>query len=373
MSNMMGIILTGDKKRKLKELSAIRSSSAIPVGGKYRAIDFTLSNMVNSGLTNVGIITQYSFRSLMDHIGSGKEWDLDRKNDGLYIFPPSLREDNSGWYKGSADSIYNNLSFLKRSNEEYVIIAPGNCIYRMSFKDMLQYHIKKSADITIAYREMNDFTEEDLQELGMMSISTDGRVTDLLEKPHHPEGRDGSMGIYILRRELLISLVEECVSHGDYDLVKDVIIKKLPMLKVYAYKFDGYWRNFSTLRMYYRCNKEMLESNVARELFEENGKIYTKVKDEAPAKYNEEAEVTNSIVADGCIIEGTVINSVLFRDVKVGKGALVRDSIVMQGARIGEYSKLEYCILDKDVVISRSKQLIGEYDWPVVVEKRAVV
>ncbi len=373
MSKLMGIILTGDKKRKLKELSSIRSSSAIPVGGKYRAIDFVLSNMVNSGITNVGIITQYSFRSLMDHIGSGKEWDLDRKNEGLYIFPPSLREDNSGWYRGSADSIYNNLSFLKRSNEEYVVIAQGNCIYKMAFDDMLDFHINKKADITIAYREMHDFNTDDLCELGILNLHSDGRVTDLQEKPHHPQGNNGSMGIYIARRELIISLIEECVAHGDYDLVKDVLIKKLAMLRVYAYRFEGYWRNFNTLRMYYRCNKEMLDSNVAAELFDANGKIYTKVKDEAPAKYNEEAEVHNSIVADGCIIEGNVINSVIFRDVYIGKDSLVKDSIIMQGARIGEGVKLEYCILDKEVVISSGKQLSGEHDWPVVVEKRAVV
>jgi glucose-1-phosphate adenylyltransferase len=373
MGKMMGIIMTGDKKRKLKELSAIRSSSAIPVGGKYRAIDFVLSNMVNTGITNVGIITQYSFRSLMDHIGSGKEWDLDRKNEGLYIFPPSLREDNSGWYRGSADSIYNNISFLKRSNEEYVVIAQGNCIYKMVFNDMLQYHIKKGADITIAYREMHDLDIEDLSELGMLNLHADGRVTDLQEKPHHPEGMYGSMGIYIIRRELLISLIEECIAHGDYDFVKDVIIKKLASLKIYGYRFDGYWRNFSTLKMYYRCNKELLSADVYRELFEENGKIYTKVKDEAPAKYNAEAEVSNSIIADGCIIEGSVSNSVIFRDVFVGKGAVIKDSIVMQGSRIGEGSVLEYCILDKDVAISRGKHLTGEYDWPVVVEKGAVI
>jgi len=373
MGNMMGIILTGDRKRKLKELTYNRSGSAIPVGGKFRAIDFVLSNMVNSGITNVGVITQYSFRSLMDHLGSGKEWDLDRKNEGLYIFPPSLSEENTSWYRGTADAIYNNLTFLLRSKQEYVVIAQGNCIYRMSFNDMLDYHIEKGADITIAYREMNDFNIDELRELGILEINEEGRVVDLQEKPNHPRTNLGSLGIYIMKRELLIQLVEECNSHGHYDLVKDVLIKKLNSLKIYGYKFSGYWRNLSTLHMYYRCNKELLDPKVSDELYSRDWKIYTKIKDAAPTKYNEEADVKNSIVADGCIIEGTVINSIIFRDVYIGKGALVRDSIVMQGTRIEENATLINCVLDKDVVIRSGRKLEGDENYPIVVEKRAVV
>lgn len=373
MTDTMGLILTGWKKHKLKDLSTIRSSSAIPVGGKYRAIDFVLSNMVNSGITNVGVLTQYSFRSLMDHLGSGKEWDLDRRYDGLYIFPPSLAGDDSGWYRGSADAIYNNLSFLKRSNEEYVIIAQGNGIYKMLFDDMLKFHIEKNAEITMACRDMSDLPPEELSQLGIVNIDENGRIIDLQEKPLNPETKIGSMGVYIIKRERLISLLEECIAHGDYDFVKDIIIKKLDSLGVYGYKFNGYWRSFSSIQMYYRCNMEMLDPELRMQLFVENGKIYTKVKDEAPSKYNEEAEVTNSIVADGCIIEGIVENSVLFRGVTVEKGAVIRNSIVMQGSHIGENACLDYAILDKNVVMSRGKQLKGEPSWPIVVGKNAVV
>lgn len=373
MTNTMGLILSGWKKPALKDLSYKRSVSAIPFGGKYRAIDFILSNMVNSGIKNVGVLTQYSFRSLMDHLGSGKEWDLDRRYDGLFIFPPTVSDEESGWYKGSADAMYHNLSFLKRSNEEYVVIAQGNGIFKMQMGDMLQYHIDKNADITLAYRRMYDYTAEELSGLGIIRIDEDSRITDLQEKPLNPQSDLASIGVYMLRRTLLISLIEECIAHGNYDFVKDIMIRKLDRLNIYGYEFRGYWRSISSVRNYYRCSMEVLDPEIREELFIRNGKIYTKVKDEAPAKYNEEAEVTNSIVADGCFIEGTVENSVLFRGVTVAKGAVVRNSIIMQGSVIEPDAVVEYAILDKNVVLTRGKYLKGDTDYPVVVSKNSRV
>ena len=232
----MGLILTGWKKPALKDISYNRSASAIPFGGKYRAIDFILSNMVNSGIKNVGVLTQYSFRSLMDHLGAGKEWDLDRRYDGLFIFPPSMSDDQSGWYKGSADAMYNNLSFLKRSNEEYVVIA-GNGIFKMQMGEMLKYHIDTDADITLAYRKMYDYTRDDLSSLGIIQIDENNRIIDLQEKPLNPQSDLASIGIYMLRRMLLISLIEDiahgimiCQGHND---------QKLDKLKIYGYEFKG--------------------------------------------------------------------------------------------------------------------------------------
>ena len=373
MKNTMGIILTGGRRPGMKELTAIRSGSALPVGGKYRAIDFVLSNMVNSGITNVGVLTQYSFRSLMDHLGSGKEWDLDRRYDGLFMFPPSLSGDDTGWYRGTADAMYNNLTYLRRSNEEYVVITQGNCVFKMSFSEMMDFHEANNADITIAYREMHDFLPEELSQLGIMELDEEGRVTDLQEKPLHPRTCNGSIGVYLLKREHLISLLEECAAHGDYDFVKDILIKKLSSLKIYGFRFKDYWRNLSTIKMYYRCNMEMLDPDVRYRLFVEGGKIYTKVKDETPAKYNDEAEVRNSIVADGCIIEGTVENSVLFRGVTVRRGAVIRDSIIMQGTVVDEGVSLQYAILDKNVHVTKDRCLKGEETWPVIISKNVVV
>ncbi|ACL77688.1 glucose-1-phosphate adenylyltransferase subunit GlgD [Ruminiclostridium cellulolyticum] len=372
MKNVMGIIMSGGRNTKLKELSTMRSSPAVPVGGKYRAIDFILSNMVNSGITNIGVIAQYSFRSLMDHLGSGKEWDLDRKTDGLFLFPPFLSDEGTGWYRGTADAMYNNLTFLKRSNEEYVLISQGNCIFTTTFDDMLKAHKEKDADITVAYREMNDIPIEELANMGIMQLDSSSRVIDFQEKPMHPNTLNGSLGIYMIKRELLISLLEESVAHGYYDFVLDIIIKMLHKLKIYGYKYSGYWRSISTVQMYYKCNMELLDPVVNNELLG-NLKIYTKVKDEAPAKYNEEAEVKNSIIADGCIIEGTVENSVLFRGVTVKRGAVVKDSIIMQGSVVEENSALNYAILDKSVVLSKSKCLKGEKTWPIIIGKNVVV
>lgn len=373
MKNTLGLILTGGKYQDLKDLVITRAGSAVPVGGKYRAIDFVLSNMVNSQIKKVGVITQYSFRSLMDHLGSGKEWDLDRRYDGLYIFPPSLSGDNTGIYMGSADAIYKNLSFLQRSNEEYVLVAQGNCVYKAVFKNMLDYHVKKGADITLAYREMRDYNKQELTTLGIMKLDGENRILDLQEKPLNPGSIMGSMGIYLLRRELLIELVQECAAHGNYDFVKDILINKIGKLKMYGFKYDGYWRNLSSVSMYYRTNMEFLNPHTRKELFFDQGRIYTKVKDETPAKYNDEADVKNSIIADGCIIEGTVINSVLFRGVTVKKNAVIRDSIVMQSSMVSEDVTVEYCILDKNVTVTKGKQFRGDPLLPTIISKDTVV
>ncbi|MDP4181921.1 MAG: glucose-1-phosphate adenylyltransferase subunit GlgD [Bacillota bacterium] len=373
MKNAMGIILTGGNNGRMKELSSIRATAAVPVGGKYRAIDFILSNMVNSGITNIGVLTQYNFRSLMDHLGTGKEWDLDRKNGGLFIFPPYLSDDSSGWYKGTADAMYNNLTYLRRSSQEYVIVSVGNSIFKMNFEEMVDYHIDKDADITIAYRDMSDLYHEDLALLGIVSVDKDHRIIDFEEKPLRPKGTLGSMGIYIMRRELLIDLLEECIAHGNYDFVKDVLIKKLNSLRIYGYKFNSYWRSVSSIKMYYRCNMELLDPDVCCQLFVDGGKIYAKVKDEPPAKYNDEAEVTNSIIADGCIVEGSVENSVLFRGVTVKKGAVIKNSIIMQGSVIENGASLQNAVLDKNVLITEGKNLTGDQEWPIIVGRKTIV
>ncbi|TYQ16074.1 UNVERIFIED_CONTAM: glucose-1-phosphate adenylyltransferase [Acetivibrio alkalicellulosi] len=373
MKSTMGIILTGGKNDRLKELAELRSSTAVPVGGKYRMIDFVLSNMVNSGITNIGVLTQYSFRSLMDHLGSGKEWDLDRRNDGLFVFPPYLSGEHSGWYQGSADAMYHNITFLKRSFEEYVIVAQGNCVYKMMFDKILDYHVEKNADITIVYRNMGDFPEEELQYMGVMKVDEQEKVVDFKEKHKSPTSAICSMGIYILKRELLISLLEECASHGKYDFVKDVLINKLNVLNIYGYEFEGYWRNISTINAYYRINMEMLNPQIRHQLFEQHGRVYTKVKDEPPAKYNEEAIVKNSIVADGCIVEGEVENSVLFRGVTIKKGSVVKNSIIMQGSIVDEEVKINHLIIDKGVIITKGINLEGTTTFPVIISKNTVV
>lgn len=373
MNNTLGMIITGGNNSKLKDLTAKRSVSAIAYGGRYRAIDFVLSNMVNSGITKVGIVTQYSYRSLMDHLGSGKEWDLDRRTGGMFLFPPYLAGDGSGWYKGSADGMYNNISFLRRSKDEFVLITTGNCIYKMDYTQMRDFHVDTEADITVCYRDMSDIDSEEHKHFGILSIDDDSRIIEMYEKPLHPKGHLGSMGVYIIRRELLMQLLEESSSQGYYDFVSDIVIKKIHELKIMGYEFKGYWRSLSSIPMFYNTNMDLLKPEIRKELFVDNGCIFTKVKDETPAKYNEEAEVSNSVIADGCIIEGTVINSVLFRGVKVAKGAVIKDSIIMQDTRIEEAVELDMVIIDKEAVVTRGKSLKGERNYPVVISKGSVV
>lgn len=369
MNSALGIIITGGNNLKLKELSAKRSVSAIPYGGRYRAIDFVLSNMVNSGITKVGVVTQYSYRSLMDHVGSGKEWDLDRKTGGMFMFPPYLSGEGSGWYRGSADGMYHNISFLRRSKEEYAIVASGNCIFKADFNDLIEKHAASGVDISVCCRDMSDLDEEELKHFGIVQTDENNRIIEMVEKPNNPKGSIASMGIYCLKRTLLMELLEESASKGLYDFVRDIVIRKLETLNIEACLFKGYWRSMSSVPMFYKTNMELLDPAVRKELFIDNGRVFTKVKDETPAKYNEEAEVSNSIVADGCIIEGTVINSVLFRGVKVGKGTVIKDSIIMQNVNVMDNVKLTNVILDKEVVVSENKELRGEVNYPFVVGK----
>lgn len=373
MKSVMGVILTGGANNKLKELSDGRSIAAVPFGGKYRAIDFVLSNMVNSGIINIGVLTQYNIRSLMDHLGSGKEWDLDRKNDGLFIFPPYLSEYGTGWYRGTADAMYNNITFFERSNENYVVIGQAHAIYNMDFTPMLEKHIKTGADITIACRDMYDFSCDDQKLLGMVETDEEDRIIDFMEKPSNPKNSYGSMGVYVLTRKLLIDLLQESAAKSQYEFVQDILVHSTDSLKLFAYTFSGYWRPLGNIKLYYKSNMELLNPRVRQELLMDRRKIFTKVKDEAPAKYNEEANVRNSIVADGCIIEGEVINSVLFRGVKVLRGAVIKNSILMQNAIVEQNVNLHYCILDKGVTITSGKTLYGDIDWPLIVGKNVKV
>jgi glucose-1-phosphate adenylyltransferase len=373
LKNTMGLILTGWRNSDMGELTKIRSSSAVPVAGKYRAIDFPLSNLINAGVTNIGILTQYSYRSLVDHLGSGKEWDLDRRQGGLFIFPPSLEVDGKGWYKGTADSIYHNIEFLKKSKAEYVILLMGNCVYKMDFRRLYKYHIEKNADITVCTRHMYDYSEEELKRMGIVTVDENNKITDLQEKPLTPGADFASLGIYLMKKQILINMIEEGIAHGCYEFVKDILVKKIHEKNVYSYEFKGYWRNLKMLKTYYKCNMELLDPDLKHRLFEVKGKVYTKIKDEVPAKYNEEANVKNSIVADGCIIEGTVIDSVLFRGVRVEKNAVIKNSIVMQDSFIKQNATLEYAILDKNVKITEGKMLKGDLNLPVIVDKNSVV
>jgi glucose-1-phosphate adenylyltransferase len=373
MRDTMGIVYTGDSNVSLQELTLLRSVAALPFGGRYRIIDFILSNMINSEVSNVGIITQNNYHSLMDHLDSGKQWDLDRKKGGLFILPPYVSHDNTGWYRGEIEAFHSNMSYIRRSPQKYVVISGSSMVCNLTYDDALEFHKDNNADITIIYKEEKKALKEELAKHTLISIDEDGRVCDIEVNPKSPKSDKVYMEMCIIEKRLFEYLIEECMARGLYDFNKDVLIKKMDKLKIMGFPYDGYLAKIDNIETYFRHNLELLTADNYFELFHRSGLVYTKVKDEVPAKYGVSAKVENSLVADGCIINGEVENCVLFRGVKIAEGAVVRNSIVMQDTEIQEKAFLENVILDKEVIIRKGRHLVGQESYPVVIRKKAVI
>lgn len=366
----LGIILAGGNSENLKEFTSHRAIPALPIGGSYRTIDFTMSNMTNSGVNKVAVITQYSSRSLLDHLSSAKWWDLGRKQGGLFIFSPYITSDNPFGYRGTADSIYRNLNFLKRSNEPFVIIASGNHVYKMDFNKVLQYHLQKQADITMIYKEIN---LKEASNYGVMILDEDKRIKEFEEKPLEPQSNNISLGIYVIQRTLLIKLLEDVVSENRYDFVNDIIIRYRKKLKIYGYPFDGYWRSIRTIQSYFDVNMDFLKKEVRDLFFNQYPYISTKVKDEPPAKFNFGSSTKNCIIGGGSILNGYLDGSILFRKVFTGSYSFIKNSVIMEGSYIGNNCNIEYAILDREVVISDGRKLLGSKEKPIFLEKGSVI
>lgn len=355
----IGIILAGgNNEGRLGVLTDHRAAAALPVGSSYRAIDFTLSNMSNSGIGKVAVLTQYNSRSLRDHLTSSKWWDFGRKHGGLFVFTPFTSSTDSNWFRGTADSIYQNMTYLLRSNEEYVVITSGDSIYKMDYHKLVERHEEKGADITIAYQRMY---RDDLNNFGIMEMDEGGRLLEFEEKPEHPKTNEASLGIYVISRTLLIDILNEIIPQGGFDFVKDILIAKRKELKIYGYEFKGYWNTLSTgVSAYYNVNMDFLKKEVRDAFINEYPYIETKAKDEPPAKYNKDADVRDSLVGSGTIFNGKVEHSIIFRKVYTGEGSVVKNSILMEGCRIGKDCVVENAILDKEVVLSDGQQIIGK-------------
>ncbi|MCL2874633.1 MAG: glucose-1-phosphate adenylyltransferase subunit GlgD [Defluviitaleaceae bacterium] len=366
----LGIILAGGNNEKLGVLTQRRAVSALPVGSCYRAVDFTLSNMTNSGINKVAVITQYHSRSLHDHLSSSTWWNFGRKQGGLFIFTPYVSNEGSLWFRGTADSMYKNLIYLKRSNEPYVVIASGNAVYKMDFNKLIDNHIETEADITVVYK---DIIDEDFRNYGAISFDETGRLFNLEEKPFEKVSDQISLGIYVIKRTLLIKILESIIPEERYDFVKDVLIGHRKMLKIMGYKFDGYWRAIDSVDNYLKLNMEFLQKDVRTLLIKDQPYIETKPKDEPPVKYNYAAAAKNCLVGSGSIINGNVQNSVLFRRVYTGENSLIKNSVIMEGCYIGNNCIIQNVILDKEVVISEGKSVIGTPEEPAVVAKGEVV
>ena len=363
----IGIILAGGNSSRMKRLSDKRAISAMPVGCSYRAIDFTLSNMTNSHVQTVAVLSQYNARSLNEHLNSSKWWNFGRKQGGLFLFTPTVTADNSWWYRGTADAMWQNIDFLKRSHEPYVIIASGDCIYKMDFNPVLDYHISKQADITVVCAKAP--AGDDISRFGTVRIEADGLISEFEEKPMMAHSNIVSTGVYIIRRRKLIELLEQCNSESRYNFVTDILIRYLGMKKVYGYMLETYWSNIASVDAYYRTNMDFLKPEVRDFFFDSEPKIFSKAQDLPPAKFNIGADVHNSLVGSGCIINSKVENSVIFKKVFVGNNSVIRNSIILNGAYIGDNVHVENCIVESNETLLSDTSNIGEGEVKIITEK----
>lgn len=369
---VLGIIFSNMHDEMLRELTEKRTMASVPFGGRYRFIDFTLSSLVNSNIQSVGVITKSNYQSLMDHLGSGREWDLARKREGLYILPPFGNAGASGIYRGRIEALAGIMGFIKHSDARYVVLADCDMICNINIKTILNEHIEKEAEITAVYQK-KELNPQNCRDATVFHCNESGRVTDVMINPGIQGECNVSLNLMIMEKALLERLVSENMSRNLFSMEKDVLQAKASSMKIYGYEYKGFCAKIDSMRDYFDANMLMLNREIRDELFINNGPIYTKVRDDMPAKYGLSSKVTNSLIADGCTIEGEVENSVLFRGVTVGKGAKVSNSIVMQDTSIGEKSVLNYCITDKDVTIKDNRMLMGYLSYPAFISKASVV
>lgn len=363
---MVAMLLAGGEGKRLGPLTRKTAKPAVHFGGKYRIIDFPLSNCTNSGITTVGVLTQYEPLELNRYLGIGSAWDLDRRNGGLAILPPYQAQSGKNWYEGTANAIYRNLSYIDDYDPEYVLILSGDHIYKMDYEKMLDFHKEKGADVTISVMEV---PWDEAPRFGILNTTDDLRIKEFEEKPEKPKSNLASMGIYIFNwkvlREHLIQDAEDETS--SFDFGKNIIPNTLlDGLDVFAYKFKGYWKDVGTIQSLWEANMDLLEENPPFDLYDPNWKMYSVNPNQAPQYIGKDACVEQSVINEGCQIEGEVQHSVLFYDVRVGEGSLVKDSVIMPGARIGKDVTIHRAIVASCAVIEDGAT-IGEPGGEIVV------
>jgi glucose-1-phosphate adenylyltransferase len=363
----IGIILAGGNNNRMKELTRKRALSAMPVGGSFRCIDFALSSMSNSHIQTVAVLTQYNSRSLNEHLSSSKWWDFGRKQGGLYLFTPTVTADNSDWYRGTADAMYQNIDFLKRRHEPYVIISSGDCVYKMDFNELMNYHLDKKADITVVCKDMP--AQVDVSRYGVIRMNEDFRIVDFEEKPLLARSNTVSTGIYVLRRRQLIEMLEKAAEEDRYDFVTDILVRYRAVKRVYGYKLKTYWSNVAGVEDYFNTNMDFLKPEVRSYFFREEPKVYSRVEDLPPAKYNPGSEVSNSLISSGCIINSKIENSVLFKQVFVGKNCVIKNSVILNDVYIGDNTYVENCIVESDGTLKPNTYYRGEDGIEVISEQ----
>lgn len=368
MNNVLGIMDLYENDKQIRTLTTKRPIATLPFAGRYRLLDFALSSMVNSGITKVGMMMPNKSRSILDHLRSGKDWDLARRHDGLFYLP-AIKVDKDT-RNGNLQSFYSHIDFIKRSEEDYVLISNSRFVYNIDFRTALRFHENTDADITMIYHIEN---EERPDNVTILQTGDNGLVTEISNRSVVYENSKVFMGIYIMSRKKFEEIVIKAYERGGYDFLVDGVLRYQDNLNIYAFQHEGYVSEICSTMSYFKTSMDLLQPEIWEELFMGYNPIYTRVRDEAPVQYKKQAKVNNSLIANGCVIEGTVENSIIFRGVNVGKGAHIKNSVIMQGCEIKEDTLIENIICDKNVIISDGKWLKGAENYPLIIEKNTVI
>jgi len=371
VNDLHGIIFAYHSHRNLGDLTNHRNTCSVPYGSRYRLIDFMLSNMVNAGVCDIGLIVHENYQSLLDHVGSGKDWDLSRKHGGLRILPPfSTSERTQGEYRGNMDALVGVSSYLRNIRQEYVVMAWGDLAVNFSLNDAFAHHLDTKSDITVVCTGSHSGAPEACQYL---QTDASGRVTDVIINPSQaPDGLE-SLEIYILSKTLLLQMVEACATHDIYSFSRGVLLPSVNTLKITPYVDNGYAGRFHSVKDYFRRSMDLLKEDVRQDVFDPASPIRTKDRFDPSTYYGPDSGCHNSLVADGCVIEGEVEHSILFRGVVVEKGAKVSNCVLMQGTVVGADATVSYAVADKNVRIGAKRTLTGQETFPIAIPKNTSV
>ena len=368
VNNVLGILFSNANDEAVPELTSLRTMGSVPFAGRYRLIDFPLSNMVNAGITKVGVITNSNYRSLMDHIGNGNSWDLARKRDGLTLLPP-FSAPTAGIFSGKAEALYGSIGFISNSGKDYVLLADCNIISDLNYDEMLKFAVRKNADMVIA--TANGLPPH-LPNIMQYATDENDKITEANYIDYFSQAVNHSLKVMLVKRTLLERLLHEANAKRIPDL-EEIIVRNVGNINIYCYRHEGYVRVIESIASYYEASLDLLNADVRKALFNPERPVYTKTGDRTPAIYGISAKATNSLVADGCKIEGEVENCILFRGVKIGKGAKVKNSIIMQDTVIGDNASVDCIIADKNVTVGKGKTLCGATNYPVYIGKGIVI
>ena len=367
-NKILGLIFANSNEKNLPELTAYRTTGSIPFGGKYRMIDFPLSNMSNSGINNVGIVAKSNFMSLMDHLGSGSAWDLARRRSGLSILPPYGEHS----FNTLVETLFNLHGYIEHGDEEYLLLSPSDCVYNMDYSKLLSFAEKRDSDITFVYtkRVVKKITDDFRC---IFDLDEDGKVKKILASPVDDSVCNLDIGVILIKKPILMMLIRQATSESKYNFVRDVLQRALDKHRVYAYEFNDYCEIIGSVKEYYDANMKLMDRDTRYRLFNYQRPIYTKVRDDAPSRYGLDSCVKDSLIAQGCVINGVVENSIISKGVYIGHDAVIKNCIVMQDSVIGDKAELINLVVDKDVNVSRGSKLQGTQNYPMYIAKHSIV